>query len=546
MTCPEPPRPDRLRENSNPGIVIIDQPEVNQLQQVRKKEKMNNEHKTRQNLEPGDEPVNKQTEGESMDVLKDELHELKEFIGQYMELSSDLQQPHDIYSILKYRRDPDRKSRETSYQYTLRYFLDPNKPHGFGKLVLSTFLNLVDEKTEESFPYGINHIKVDTEVHIRKEEENPGRIDLVIADYDSSLNMNEAPNWVLFIELKVAAPEREGQTSNYARADKWNPDWVSGNEEITDRTKTEYLFVKAGNSNRSYNVDESFTEISWAELVGLFSEELTPELMGYPTRSVVQFTDFVHSLREVEEMGTNEAEKNAQEDLVNLYLEKRNIIQKVEEAKGEMDSVMSDYLERLFENWEEELINHLDDGELEVTDRYEETHDQFPDARSFKANKNTWFLREGNNGYLQIFRENWIDEHSKNDDGPVLYFFHRARKGEILSEDGERVKFGLRIRQASTKKRFRNAIINKLEGTKLEEVLKKKKAPELKTPIQKDWNVTTNNRWKGDTGNLDNDITNYYPNLARLLADFIGRDGIIEELDEALEETRKEYENTNE
>ena len=53
-----------------------------------------------------------------------ETQELEEFIEQYMELDRAIQSPEDLLSILP-------GSREEQYQYALKYFLDPQKPHGF-------------------------------------------------------------------------------------------------------------------------------------------------------------------------------------------------------------------------------------------------------------------------------------------------------------------------------------------------------------------------------------------------------------------------------
>jgi hypothetical protein len=65
-------------------------------------------------------------------LLAFERNELEQFLQEYMALDRRVQRPKDIYSIL-------RGPRERKYQYSLKYFLDPRKSHGFGDTLLRTF-----------------------------------------------------------------------------------------------------------------------------------------------------------------------------------------------------------------------------------------------------------------------------------------------------------------------------------------------------------------------------------------------------------------------
>jgi hypothetical protein len=104
----------------------------------------------------------------SGDIFDFEAEELEEFIQKYMELDRGVQRPKGIFSVLP-------GSREAQYQYTLEYFLNPQKAHGFGHALLDAFLNCIGF---HKYNLTGQHVEISDEVWIA-DAGSDGRIDLV-------------------------------------------------------------------------------------------------------------------------------------------------------------------------------------------------------------------------------------------------------------------------------------------------------------------------------------------------------------------------------
>lgn len=81
---------------------------------------------------------------------------LEAFIEAYLQFECKVQRPEDLYSVLS-------GPREQQYQDTLRYFLDPQKPHGFDETLLETFLECLGVHHHNLQG---QHVELDTEVQI--------------------------------------------------------------------------------------------------------------------------------------------------------------------------------------------------------------------------------------------------------------------------------------------------------------------------------------------------------------------------------------------
>jgi hypothetical protein len=273
-----------------------------------------------------------------------ETQELEEFIEQYMELDRAIQRPEDLLSILP-------GSREEQYQYALKYFLDPQKPHGFRYTLLEAFLDCVGFY---EFNLTNQHIEIDDEVGIG-DNNAEGRIDLVISGGSS---LSDHPRWAVFLELKVGAQEGQGQTTKYAKTNTWNVNWFDSNEVTVDRLdETKYLYVKRGAA--SAPTDETFESVTWAEIVESFETKIQEAIFDYPNRSVIQFTDFIQSLKETENMDSSIDEDELNQRL-NLYFEHRKLIQQVEQANSQFESDFEDLSTYLKDNWESKLFQKYD------------------------------------------------------------------------------------------------------------------------------------------------------------------------------------------
>lgn len=269
---------------------------------------------------------------------------LEAFIEEYLQLDRKVQRPDGLYSVLS-------GPREKQYQDSLRYFLDPQKPHGFDEVLLEAFLECL----------GIHHhnlqgqhVELETEVQIA-DARSDGRIDLVICGGSA---LSDHPRWTVFLELKVGATEGQGQTPAYAEADRWNFSWFDSNKVVVDRlTDTDYAYLKRDSADDA--TADSFQSVPWKDIVATFDRQLHGSLFDYPHRSVVQLTDFIQSLKETEHMDSPFDESQLSERL-NLYFEYSDLIEQVERANSQFESDFEDLSKYLRSNWEARLRESYD------------------------------------------------------------------------------------------------------------------------------------------------------------------------------------------
>lgn len=281
----------------------------------------------------------------SGEVFDFEAHELESFIERYLELDRRVQRPRNIFSIV-------RGPREQKYQYTLKYFLDPQKPHGFGYTLLGTFLESVGV---HEYNLTGQHIEIDDEVRIA-DGDSEGRIDLVICGGSA---LADHPRWAVFIELKVGAEEGTRQTKKYAGTETWSFSWFDSNELEVDRLEERtYLYVKRDTAEDPTE-SETFEPVAWSDVVSTFEREIQDSIFDYPNRSVIQFTDFIQSLKETEGMDPSFDADELNERL-NLYFEHSDLIQQVEQANSQFESDFEDLSDFLRDNWVDRLARKYD------------------------------------------------------------------------------------------------------------------------------------------------------------------------------------------
>ena len=98
----------------------------------------------------------------------------------------------------------------------------------------------------------------------------------------------------------------------------------------------------------------TFESVSWAAVVEQFESDLQEAMFEYPNRSVVQFTDFMESLRQTEDMDSSVNEDELNERL-SVYFEHSNLIQQVEQANSQFESDFEDLSTYITEQWANKL-----------------------------------------------------------------------------------------------------------------------------------------------------------------------------------------------
>ncbi|WP_142860593.1 PD-(D/E)XK nuclease family protein [Salinigranum halophilum] len=280
------------------------------------------------------------------DLFDFEADELEAFIQRYLELDRGVRQPDGFFSILP-------GSRERQYQYALAYFLNPQNPHGFGYTLLEVFLDCVG--FHQSNLAG-QHIEVGDEVWLA-DDGSDGRIDLVVCGGNA---LADHPRWAMFLELKVGAEEGDRQTTTYAEADEWDFSWFDTSRLAVDRLDdSRYVYLKRAGADQPTDRTGTFDVLDWADLVERFEAELGDSLFEYPNRSVVQFTDFIRSVKETEGMDSPIDEDELNERL-DLYFEHDRLIRQVEKANSQFESDFEDLSTYLKDNWESEVAATYD------------------------------------------------------------------------------------------------------------------------------------------------------------------------------------------
>ncbi len=345
--------------------------------------------------------------------IEDNTDALESFIERYMKLEKKTERPKNIFSIL-------RGPREGKYQSALAYFLDPAQPHGFKDAILKAFLQLIEKKSGdplETYSSRVknDHIEINTEINIKGEEDDYGRIDLIIAGGPSS---KEHPEWAIFIELKAGASEGEEQTNRYANGEYWNFNWF-GNNTLNINSLEEYEYVYVRKEREKEAKSGVFESISWADIVRAFEKKIEKGVFDYPHRSVVQFLDFLRSLKEVENMGDEKDKRDLElmNERLRLYFEQKELIEKVEEANRQFQQDFDELADHLHERWEDKL------------------HEVYDFSGS------GWTTRQANQRfreYDKLYPEYWSQQ-----DGSLEVFFVHSTTTDSLRE-GE-LKFRLRL-----------------------------------------------------------------------------------------------------
>jgi len=283
-------------------------------------------------------------EGMGEEILGLDTERIEDFIDHYLELDRQAQQPYGVYSFLSGKR-------EKKYQQTLKYFLNPHKPHGFGNTLLEGFLEVVGAP---QLNVAAQHVELEEEVYIA-DDSSDSRIDLVICGGQA---LDDHPDWAVFLELKVGADENENQTPKYAAADSWQFTWFDNTEVMVDELdEATYVYVKKEVADPPE--DDEFDAFDWAAIAESFEYRLQGSLFQYPNRSVIQFTDFIQSLQETENMDSPLEEDELTERL-KLYFEYDDVIQQVEQAHRQFENDFDDVSNYLTAQWANKIRDRFD------------------------------------------------------------------------------------------------------------------------------------------------------------------------------------------
>ncbi len=449
-----------------------------------------------------------------IEEIENKIDSLESFIEQYIKLEKKTERPKNIFSIL-------RGPREGKYQAALAYFLDPAQPHGFKGAILKAFLQLIEKKSGdplETYSSRVknDHIEINTEINIKGEEDEYGRIDLIIAGGPSS---KDHPEWAIFIELKAGASEGEEQTNRYANGEYWNFNWF-GNNTLSINRLNEYEYVYIRKEREKEAKSDVFESISWADIVRAFEKKIEKGIFDYPHRSVVQFLDFLRSLKEVENMGDESKEKELEliEERLKLYFGQKELIEKVEEANRQFQQDFDELSQHIHETWE---------------DRLDEIYD---------FSSSDWITIPSRRKYENILPKYWFREPLEESENTMKIFFRHFPTIDQLRK--KELSFRLRLPPARkvqinkfhSDKSFNELFCEKLVANKegLKRTLEDVRGTEFSLGTA---SALIEKRYELDEKNLYN---SYLINLEKACEEFCENEGLIEVVNKCFEEAYRE------
>ncbi|WP_255170075.1 PD-(D/E)XK nuclease family protein [Natrononativus amylolyticus] len=364
--------------------------------------------------------------------------ELQTLDSRWSQITEIPETPHSLMGIIEYSLGSQRKA-EVYVNRLLRYFLDPDEPHGMGTDFLRAFLEGLPEGCGfDEDTYDLSDIQVEDQVRVSRSHNgdrvSTGEVDLVLA----------MPNeWFLLVELKFSAGENNlrgdgpSQTENYFQATH-----IDDQRKETYETGHYYLYIHPDVEPRAN--DPHFTNWAWEaltrEVLRAFIVENTPR---YPQRTAVQLHELYDDIQGITGMTTQD-ENTAQK--VELYLEHFDAIKDVTDT-------FDDRWNSFTNEWGALL------GEALARDEYGSYSNFDEDLTAVELNVDdeafhTWKFRTGSSDWGTIFKDGWW-RHTDDLAGEIyarpddrndvrIGFHHRLKRNRDLAVGEGILKFYFR------------------------------------------------------------------------------------------------------
>lgn len=400
-------------------------------------------------------------------ALESELQSLSEEWEHVTEIP---QNPRTTLQVIEYTLDSRRKAEEYVNRL-LRYYLDPENPHGMGTEFLRAFLEGLPEETGFDQPvHDLSRVAVDDQVRVygwndvstNGVDEGAGGIDESSSSNDESesneddsvgivdLVVEVPDDWFLLVELKFFAGE-----NNLTGDGPSQTEWYSGATTVGNREKSAYesdgyyLFVRP--ESEATAKEPEFANWSWRkfdeEVLEPFIRENGPRI---PARTVEQLREFRDDIQNITGMSDYQADERRK---VELFLEHY-------EAITDVTSTFDDRWETFTREWPARLVtavteNNDIDGYADALpteiassiDEDEVDSVAVFDIQRGPAADDRWLLRGTSSDWGMIFKEGWWRH---TDDFRITYarpgdrndvrngFVHRlGRNRDRVLRDGE-------------------------------------------------------------------------------------------------------------
>lgn len=355
--------------------------------------------------------------------------------------------PRTLMDVIEYSLGDQQKA-EVYVTRLLRYFLDPEAPHGLGSDLLDAFVErLADVCDFEEDTYDLSDVSVRDQVQIEYGEtvaedgvrDRTGYADLVL----------DVPGeWFLVIELKFSAGENDLDGDGLSQTEFYYDAPVVGAHRKTDYGSGSYYLYVHPASEPAAESDE-FSTMHWREFTsGVVEDFLVANGPRLPQRTVRQLREFVDDIEDISGMSD---QTEHEREKVELYVDHYDAIADVSEA---FDSRWDEFTRE----WWTQLRRAIDD-EVDAD----------------------WFGIEGVDDWAYLFKRGWwrnretlepVDEYGEYDTVRVG-FLHRLDHHRELAVGDRTLKFQFRNcppnrHLENEETNFRDAFYEHFEGHRSE------------------------------------------------------------------------------
>ncbi len=320
------------------------------------------------------------------DDLKNELEALSR---NWSEITDAPETPRPVMDVIEYSLGSQRKA-EVYTNRLLRYFFDPDEPHGMDDEFLKAFLDgLPDEVGFDEDTYDLSDVGVDDQVYLQRttedgDEVSAGEVDLVI----------ESPNeWFVMVELKFSARENNTRGEGMSQTETYyDATHIDGRPKDGYESGGYYLYLHQHDEPSA--VEDGFADWTWKGLRSEVLEEFIVEnAPRYPGRTVVQLREFVDDLQGI--TGMTERQENEREK-VELYLEHYDAIKDVSDTFDERwEGFTDEWGRRLAETLEKDGVGSYSEIEEDVIGFVE------------GVDSIEWRFRSSSSDWGMIFKDGW-------------------------------------------------------------------------------------------------------------------------------------------
>lgn len=356
--------------------------------------------------------------------------DLRAFEQEWEQITAVPETPRSTMDVIEYSLGSQRKA-EVYVNWLLKYFLDPDEPHGMGSEFLMAFLEGLPGECEfEEDVHDLSDVEVDDQVRVSEVAD-----DTVVSSGIADLVVEVENEWVLVVELKFSAADT--QSEFYYRATH-----VDGRPKSAYESGEYYLYVHQRDEPQAN--EPEFTNWTWSAFSSdVLQDFLIENAARYPQRTVTQLHEFDDDIRTITGMSD---QQQTDEEKVELYLDHYEAIADVTETfDARWDAFTDEWGTRLGEALEADGIGTYSNDSEEVL-----TIVVGPGGGGDRQ----WTVRTNSSDWGMFFKDGWwrrtddlerrIDARPDDRNDVRIGFHHRLGRNRDLAIGDRTLKVSFR------------------------------------------------------------------------------------------------------